>query len=343
MSSVTGIGLPALAFAFYVGSLLLLATAAWLIAARLYRTSWAALALLAALTLRHSISRTGTNTLEGYFHPRQLAFALGALALRWFFVGGCCQQRSPYLVAAAVHPTTAMWFAIWLTVAVAVSERRWRLPIAAAVVIGGLAAAWAVIAGPLAGRLAVMDAEWLATLDTKDYLFPLEWPLATWLFNLAYLPVIVGCIAGDARAACGRGRIGRRDRRTGTRRRLLVVLPLNAAHVALAVQLQASRLFWMLDFLAVIYLVWAMAEGPVGGDETRAATASRLVVRCPPRVADTSSSSNSRSGRSRRSHSGQRLGPCDGVGQYDRRAVAVARGPDSRRALRHEPAGCRRA
>ena len=34
-----------------------------------------------ALTLRHAVSRSGTNTLEGYFHPRQLAFSLGALAL----------------------------------------------------------------------------------------------------------------------------------------------------------------------------------------------------------------------------------------------------------------------
>ena len=36
-----------------------------------------------------------------------------------------------------------------------------------------------------------MDPEWLATLDTKDYLFPLEWPLYAWLFNLAYAPLIV--------------------------------------------------------------------------------------------------------------------------------------------------------
>jgi hypothetical protein len=33
--------------------------------------------ILAALTLRHAIAETGTNTLEGYLHPRQLAFAFG--------------------------------------------------------------------------------------------------------------------------------------------------------------------------------------------------------------------------------------------------------------------------
>ncbi|HEY4658791.1 MAG TPA: hypothetical protein VIH11_04705, partial [Gemmatimonadaceae bacterium] len=37
-------------------------------------------------------------------------------------------------------------------------------------------------------------------------------------------------------------------------------LPLNALHVALAVQLQIPRVFWMLDFLATIFAVWAMAE-----------------------------------------------------------------------------------
>ncbi len=36
------------------------------------------------LTLRHAIARTGTNTLEGYFHPRQLAFAFGVWGLVLF-------------------------------------------------------------------------------------------------------------------------------------------------------------------------------------------------------------------------------------------------------------------
>jgi len=54
LSTVTGVSLPVLAFTVYVGSLVLLATAAWLIAVRLYRTPWTNLALLAALTLRHA-------------------------------------------------------------------------------------------------------------------------------------------------------------------------------------------------------------------------------------------------------------------------------------------------
>jgi len=121
LSSVTGIGLPLLSFGLYAGSLLLLATAAWLVASRLYRTHWAALALLAALTLRHSISRTGTNTLEGYFHPRQLAFGLGALGVAFLLRRRISAAAVAVLLAGAIHPTTALWFGIWLAVAVAIN------------------------------------------------------------------------------------------------------------------------------------------------------------------------------------------------------------------------------
>ncbi|HZB43724.1 MAG TPA: hypothetical protein VE360_00700, partial [Pyrinomonadaceae bacterium] len=38
-------------------------------------------------------------------------------------------------------------------------------------------------------------------------------------------------------------------------------LPFSAARVALAVQLQAGRVFWPLDVLATLYLVWWLAEG----------------------------------------------------------------------------------
>jgi hypothetical protein len=263
LSSATGIGLPVLSFALYAGSLLLLATAAWLIASRLYRTHWTALALLSALTLRHSISRTGTNTLEGYFHPRQLAFGLGALGVAFILRRRVSAAAVTVLLAGAIHPTTALWFGIWLTVAVAINEPRWRRGMAAAFAAAGILALWALTAGPLGGRLSLMDPEWLATLDTKDYLFPLEWPAATWLFNLAYVAIIaaiyrwrraIGC-AGDGEGGVALGALA------------LVALfaaglPFNAAHVALAVQLQSSRMFWMLDFLATIYIVWAVAEGP---------------------------------------------------------------------------------
>ena len=69
------------------------------IGARLYRTRWAVVALAAALTLRHAIAKTGANTLEGYFHPRQLAFALGLLAVALFLERR--ERVAPALLALA--------------------------------------------------------------------------------------------------------------------------------------------------------------------------------------------------------------------------------------------------
>ena len=48
-----------------------------------------------------------------------------------------------------------------------------------------------------------MDAEWLAALGDKDYLFPLRWPVSAWLVNLGY-------VVGDRLALQPEGG-GRRD------------------------------------------------------------------------------------------------------------------------------------
>jgi hypothetical protein len=259
----TRASLPALFGSLYLVSLLLFASASWLIASRLYRDSWTAVALLAALTLRHSIAHTGTNTLEGYFHPRQLAFALGALAIALILRRRNWPAIAMIAVATLVHPTTAMWFAIWVAASLAVSEPQWRPWLGAGVVAAGIAGAWALTGGPLAGRLAVMDPEWLATLESKDYLSPLDWPATTWLVNLIYIP-IVAAVYHWRRAS---GSVDRVE--TGVVFGALslavlfaAILPLNAMRVAIAVQLQPARIFWMLDFLATIYAVWAVAEGP---------------------------------------------------------------------------------
>jgi hypothetical protein len=262
LARTTGASPPLLLAALYVGSLLLLATAAWLIARRLYRMTWTGVALLAGLTLRHAIWRTGTNTLEGYFHPRQLAFGFGALAVAAMIRGRLLPAAAAIALAAVVHPTTALWFAIWLGVAAAVIEPRWRRPLAAGLLLGAAVGLWALTSGPLAGRLVRMDPAWVATLMTKDYLFPFEWPAAVWSVNLIYLPVII--VIYRRRRAAGlvdRFETGMALGGLSLAGVFAAILPLNAAHVALAVQLQPARIFWMLDFIATIYAVWALAEG----------------------------------------------------------------------------------
>ena len=261
---LTGASLPATFLAMYLAALALMAGGVWLIGVRLYRSEWTAVALLAAMTLRHAIARSGTNTLEGYFHPRTMAFALGALAMAWFLRGRLPVAVVLIVIAGAVHPTTALWFAVWFTAAAWVAKPGLRRPIAGLVVAGAVAGLWAVTAGPLAGRLAVMDPEWRATLVTKDYLFPLEWPVYPWLLNLGYLPLIAWIYTRRVRA----GLVDQHERglvlgSASLAAVFAAALVLHAAGVIIAIQLQPARVFWMFDFLATIYVVWLLAEGRV--------------------------------------------------------------------------------
>jgi hypothetical protein len=278
VSRATGLGVPELCAALYVVTLILLASAAWLLGRSLYRSPWTAAGLLAALTLRHAVPDSGTNTLEGYFHPRQLAFAFGALAAAAFVRRRPLPAVLLLAAAAMLHPTTTVWFAIWLGVAAFVAERRLRLPVLAAGIAGAAAALWAIAAGPLAARLVIMDPEWLASIGTKEYLFPLEWSWDAWIVNLAYAPVIVWVHRRRMRA--GVATPHERGLVIGCLALLLVfaiAVPLNIARLALAIQLQPGRIFWLLDLLAVIYVTWAIAEG-ARGTVRRAQAAVALLV-----------------------------------------------------------------
>jgi hypothetical protein len=108
-----------------------------------------------------------------------------------------------------------------------------------------------------------MDREWLDTLAGKDYLFPLDWPLSAWLINLASVPFI--WVIFRKRETAGLALPRERPLVVGCLSLVAVffaVLILNGARIALAVQLQPARIFWMLDFLAVVYAIWALAEWP---------------------------------------------------------------------------------
>jgi hypothetical protein len=275
---VTGLSLATMFAALQVIALTCLAFAAVSIGGPLYRTSWAAAALMAALTLRHAIIKSGTNTLEGYFHPRQLAFALGALAIAAFLRGRYSWTLILVTFAGGMHPTTGSWFAIWLSVALFVAEPRLRVRIAIAATVAAIIGAWALTAGPLAGRLAPMDPEWLNTLADRDYLFPLDWPATAWLANLGYIPLIVWIHFRRRAANCAVAREG--PLVAGCLSLVLVfagMLVLHSLRVALAIQLQPARIFWMLDLLAVAYAVWALAEG-TGPSEARARWAAACIA-----------------------------------------------------------------
>ncbi len=203
LARATGVPLPAAFVVLQIASLSLARVRRRSGCRRALSHRWAAVALMAALTLRHAITKSGTNTLEGYFHPRQLAFAIGALAIVSFLRGRYGVMWVLVAVAATLHPDDRLWFAIWLGVATvagrtatAAYRRRWasRWP--------RLAGAWALVAGPLAGRLVRMDPVWLETLGSKDYLFPLTWPATAWLVNLGYMPIISGSSGAGAPPGC---------------------------------------------------------------------------------------------------------------------------------------------
>ena len=286
LSAVTGAGLPALFLALYVAGLAALGAGAWLLGRRLYRSTWTVAALLAALTLRHAVALGAVNTLEGYLHPRMLAFAAGTLALAAFLRRRDGWAATLGALALALHPTTGAWFALWLWVAATVGEPRWRRSLLALGVAGAAACAWAVASGPLAGRLFRIDDEWVAALGAKTYLFPDRWPVWAWASAI----FTVGLAAAGFRL---RRRLGLADRReTGLAAGaaalaavLLGSLPFVAARVALFVQLQIPRVLWPLDLAAIVLLVWLLAEGRAAGGEERASARERTGTRRPAVVA----------------------------------------------------------
>ena len=271
--------LPTLFLGLYLLTLALFAAGIGAIGASLYRSRWTTIALLGAITLRHAIAKSGTNSLEGYFHPRQLAFAFGTLAIAAFLRGRTTIAALALCAAGSLHPTTTLWLAIWLGVATFVARPEWRKWLGAAIVAVVAVAIWTLTLGPLAGRLALMDAEWLAALGDKDYLFPLRWPASVWLTNAGYVMAIVWIYS--RRAAAGVTTAAEAGLAVGCLALaavFAVAVPLNAARVALAIQLQPARVFWMLDLLAIIYLVWAIAEGRRTPDSRRASLAAAALA-----------------------------------------------------------------
>jgi hypothetical protein len=261
----TGVSLEGLFFIGYLLSMALLWIGVVLIGTRVYRHAWVVAALGAAVTFRHRIPRTSANSFEPYFHPRVLAFAVGTLAL------AALLRRRPRAAIALValcalaHVTTGLWFAALAGAALAARDSRWRLPIGVGVVAAAGLLMAAVVLGPLRGSLVPMDDVWLQAVASKDSLFATRWPAWAWVANLGVLAVLWwahrsrtrhgGATPEDTALVWGA---------TGLVALFLATLPLVATGVSLAVQFQVSRVFWLVDFVAIVYLLAAFvdARGP---------------------------------------------------------------------------------
>ena len=237
-----------------------------------YRSWWSVSALVLLMTLRHRIARTGVNTLEGYLHPRVLAFGICVWAVVAFLRGRSVVAVALVGGAALLHPTTALWFALWLGVAMAIADPRWRPALAAGTVVAGTLGVWLLWFGPLRTQLVHVDEQWLSVLTIKDYLFASDWPAYAWLANLSY-PVITWV---GYRMRASRALADPRERALvlgslSLTAVFLVSVPLTMFPVALAVQLQVSRVFWLLELMTALYLVWFAME-TIDATSTRAAS-----------------------------------------------------------------------
>jgi len=267
----TGVSLEALFAGLYVITMAGLALALIALARALGCNWWTIAVALVLVTLRHRIARTGANSLEGYMHPRMLAFALGLAA----FV--CIVRLRPAaavawtIAAAVVHTSTAIWFAGAVMVAAAWpwrDRRAVQLTAAAAIAFGLAALAVAVTSLPR------MDAEWLAVLGDRDYLFSADWPLYAWLGNLAYPAVLIALYR--QRRNAGVTTPGEASLLAGLLALILVFLisiPLAELHIAFFVQLQANRIFWLLDVVTVVYVAWWLSAVVMSGRSVAARAA----------------------------------------------------------------------
>ena len=256
--AATGADLPVLFAVLYVLTMAVLAVAVVWLARSLGCDWWTIAIALVLITLRHRIARTGANSLEGYMHPRMLAFACGLVALSFSSRLLHVRAGAWTILAGLVHTSTALWFAVVVFVAALWPYRnrrsvRW-------LVVGGLGFGGLVAVSAIAAWER-MDPAWLAVLGDRDYLFSLDWPLYAWASNFAY-PVVMLAIY-RRRERLGVAAAGERGLVAGLLALVLVFLlslPLAELRIAFFVQLQANRVFWVLDAFVAVYLAWWVAS-----------------------------------------------------------------------------------
>ena len=257
----TGLSLETTFLFGYLTSTALLWAGLVLVGRALFTSRWSLVLLGAAIAMRHRIPRTTVNSFEPYFYPRTLAFALGVLAIaallhrRWWLA------LAITLAAALAHVTTGLWFLLLVGVAGARLDATIRRTLWAGAGIVLVATAWAASSGWLVPLAAPMDDAWLSVMAANDSLFPSRWPVWAWAANLV-LPLMLVVIhrirthRGTARAedaALVWGALALAGVFT-------LSLPLVTWRWTLPTQLQISRVFWLIDFLVIVYAVALVTE-----------------------------------------------------------------------------------
>jgi hypothetical protein len=260
---LTGVSLPLAFLGGFLVTLALLYTAVVGMGRLLHRSWWTVGGFVVLMTARHQIPHTAVNSVESYFHPRMLAFAIGLSATTLFLAG---RSRAALLVAVLAllaHPTTGLWFVLLLAAAAVVSDQPATKPLLA---WGGAAAVGVVLAlaVPLRDQLAPMDAMWRQVLEMKRYLVVPGWGVTAWLSNLAIAAFTFALYAYRHALGVASRREGALIAGCGVLFGLfLVSAPFSYAGIALAVQLQFNRIFWLLDVVGVAYLAWLLVESPL--------------------------------------------------------------------------------
>ena len=263
LTQMSGWSLPTIFFGLFLIGLITFGAATILMGWSLYRSWWTVAALTLGVTLRHQISFTAVNTLESYLHPRMLAFAVGLAALAIFVRGRPWLALLIATTATLLHPTTALWFLVVLSVAVVVTE--WPLPRPLLIgILGGTPLALWTVMPMIRSQLVVMDGTWLSLLEHKSYLFATDWTWAAWLANLGTAAIVAAVYS--YRRSTGIASERETGIVIGCAALLLIFffsLPLVDLRLALAVQLQVGRVFWLLDFMAIASLAWLLTESKI--------------------------------------------------------------------------------
>jgi hypothetical protein len=257
----TGFSLETTFLIGYLASTALLWAGLVLVGRALFASRWSVVMLGAAIAIRHRIPRTTVNSFEPYFYPRTLSFALGVLAIAAVLHRKRSLALALTLAAALAHVTTGFWFLVLVGVACARLDATIRRALWVGVAVVLVATAWAAASGRLAALAAPIDDAWLGVIASNDSLFPSQWPPWAWAANLA-LPLVLVAIH---RVRAHRGTARAEDAALQWGGLALVglfaiSLPFVTWRWTLPTQLQISRVFWLIDFLVIVYAVALVSE-----------------------------------------------------------------------------------